>query len=251
LLFIITTPILCVLLFFDNEFNMFHSPLRFVSGILILGQNLLYFKWALPLLKIDHKYKTVEQKLKWFKLFLFAFIFLWSIQFCSFILIDLFKNTDLCPYTNGMYFITVFFVTYLVMFFLVENNKIQQLKYKNSRLDETNAKLLFHLIQSDFEENKTYRENNISLATLSTKLNRTTKQISQAINSNSQTNFNEFVNSYRLKESRELLLNNPKEKLTVSEIYYLVGFNSKSTFNSLFKKTYGVTPTEFRKKKAV
>lgn len=250
-LFIFSTPIICVLLLLEQNFNMFNSPLRFVSGILILFQNFLYLYWSIQLLKKNKEDKATFQKLKWFRVLLFSFVFLWSVQFCSFVLIDLFRNTNICPYTNGMYFITFFFITYLVMFFLTDNGKINVLKYSKSRLSETESKQLFDNIISDFEVNKSYRDNDMSLVTLASKFNKTSKEISQAINANFNANFNDFVNSYRLTESKELLQNNSKQELTVSQIYYLVGFNSKSTFNTLFKKSFGITPSQFRKSSSI
>jgi len=61
-------------------------------------------------------------------------------------------------------------------------------------------------------------------------------------------NFYDFINRYRILEAKQLLTNPKDPKITVLEVLYEVGFNSKSSFNTLFKKYTGLTPTEFRKK---
>jgi AraC-like DNA-binding protein len=63
-------------------------------------------------------------------------------------------------------------------------------------------------------------------------------------------NFYDFINRHRIDEASRLLTNPADEKITILEVLYEVGFNSKSSFNTLFKKYTGLTPTEFRKKQS-
>ena len=65
-----------------------------------------------------------------------------------------------------------------------------------------------------------------------------------------QQNFFDFINRYRIEEATRLLTNPEDKKITILEVLYKVGFNSKSSFNTLFKKYTGITPTEFRNKQA-
>jgi AraC-like DNA-binding protein len=58
-------------------------------------------------------------------------------------------------------------------------------------------------------------------------------------------NFYEFINNYRIKEAKEILKTDKEQ--TISDVFLAVGFNSKSVFNTFFKKNTGMTPSEFRK----
>jgi AraC-like DNA-binding protein len=60
--------------------------------------------------------------------------------------------------------------------------------------------------------------------------------------------FFEYINSLRIEEAKSLLADPNKHKLNVIEIAYQVGFNNKVTFNTTFKKSTGITPTEYRRK---
>ena len=61
--------------------------------------------------------------------------------------------------------------------------------------------------------------------------------------------FYDLINRYRIEEAARLLTDPEDEKITILEVLYQVGFNSKSSFNTLFKKYMGMTPTEFRNRR--
>jgi AraC-like DNA-binding protein len=89
-----------------------------------------------------------------------------------------------------------------------------------------------------------YRDNDLSLGSLASNCALNYHQASIAINHFSGVNFYEWVRLHRIAESKEILA---KTTLSVSTIYYDVGFNSKSSFYTAFKKIVGCTPTEYRK----
>jgi len=98
------------------------------------------------------------------------------------------------------------------------------------------------------ETNKPYLESELTLEQLASRLALKPRILSQTINETLGQNFFDFINRFRIKEASRLLTNPPDKKITIQEIFYEVGFNSKSSFNTLFKKYTGLTPKEFRKK---
>jgi YesN/AraC family two-component response regulator len=68
--------------------------------------------------------------------------------------------------------------------------------------------------------------------------------LSQTINQFHEQNFFEFINTFRIREAKRLLC---KTTMKVVAVAYDAGFNSLSTFNSVFKKATGTTPSRFRK----
>ncbi len=94
---------------------------------------------------------------------------------------------------------------------------------------------------------KPYLNPQVSLTDLSEKLAVSTKHLSQVINQSFNKSFFDFINSYRIQEVQQILKESTDDKLTVLEAMYEAGFNSKSSFNTAFKKETGQTPTEFRK----
>ena len=72
-------------------------------------------------------------------------------------------------------------------------------------------------------------------------------ELSALINKGFHENFNQFVNRYRVEESKKLLSGKENAKLNMLGIAYGSGFNSKTVFNTTFKKMVGKTPTEYKK----
>ena len=70
--------------------------------------------------------------------------------------------------------------------------------------------------------------------------------ISQVLNEHMNQNFFDFINRYRIEWVKELLSDPGNNDQKIFSLAYDSGFNSKSTFYNLFKKTVGVTPTVFR-----
>ncbi|WP_316837009.1 AraC family transcriptional regulator [Pedobacter nutrimenti] len=73
------------------------------------------------------------------------------------------------------------------------------------------------------------------------------RNLSVLINHTLDQHFYDFVNTYRINEAMDILKDDTKNKVTILEILYEVGFNSKSSFNTAFKKHTGTTPTSYRK----
>ena len=104
---------------------------------------------------------------------------------------------------------------------------------------------------ADFmKNNKPYLDPELTLDQLAALLSLKPRALSQAINEILNQNFFDFINRYRIEEAAKLLANPIDKKVTVLEVLYEVGFNSKSSFNALFKKYMGLTPTEFKRKQA-
>lgn len=92
-----------------------------------------------------------------------------------------------------------------------------------------------------------YLNPSLTVQELADQLKIPTKDLSVLINTYMDKHFFDFVNEYRIEKAMEILKDPLKKDLTVLEILYQVGFNSKSSFNTSFKKYTGKTPTDFRK----
>jgi len=89
-----------------------------------------------------------------------------------------------------------------------------------------------------------YKDANISLKVLASKLNLSHHHLSQIINQNTGGSYYDLINSYRINEAKRLLR---ETKMTIIDITYEVGFNSKSSFYSEFKKHSDLTPSQYKK----
>jgi AraC-like DNA-binding protein len=119
--------------------------------------------------------------------------------------------------------------------------------YKNSGLTDEIIDDLFQKLIFYMEENKPYLDENLSLANLAQQLDLTSNQLSQIINQKTSTNFFNFINAYRVEAVKERLKNPAFAHYSILAIGYDCGFQSKSSFNKIFKQMVGKTPLEFQK----
>mgnify|MGYP000044141280 FL=1 len=117
---------------------------------------------------------------------------------------------------------------------------------KNTR-EEVSINPKIALLKDFMLTEKPYLNPSLTIRDLAELIKMNSRELSVLINQHLNQHFFDFVNEYRIEEAKEIL-KNPKEKeLTVLEILYQVGFNSKSSFNTAFKKHTSLTPTQFRK----
>ena len=94
---------------------------------------------------------------------------------------------------------------------------------------------------------KLYLNQSINVEQFSEKIGVPYRDVSFAINKAFGTNFFEFINSYRIEESKQYLSDEKYIDMTIMEILMESGFNSKSSFQRFFKRFTGTSPTEFRR----
>lgn len=117
-------------------------------------------------------------------------------------------------------------------------------KYEKSALTVEQLTVVAEKIRKALERDLLYRDSQLSLRTLAKKINVLPNYASQALNTEIEETFFDYVNRLRVEDAMTRL---KTSKETVLAISTSVGFNSRSSFYSAFKKLSGTTPTEYRK----
>lgn len=115
------------------------------------------------------------------------------------------------------------------------------------RFTEEEAKALSERLIAHMNEERPYLNQELTLSELSAQVNLAKHELTELLNLNMGKNFFTFVNEFRLKAVVRRLANPDYDHLTIMAIANDCGFNSKSTFNSLFKQEFGHTPSEYKK----
>ncbi len=156
-------------------------------------------------------------------------------------------------YETFLFKISVFLILLLLAaagYLLYKKRPFKKIgKYKHPSLNplfvEECVKRLVYLMEIE----KLYRDEHISLQSLSERLSISPHQLSQIINKKLDKNFSDFVNAYRIKEARRLLSDPKRANEKILAIAVDVGFNTRAAFNYVFKKFTKMTPSEYRKKR--
>ncbi len=160
--------------------------------------------------------------------------------------------------------ITNVLISILILYYIFQTIKSPELVFhKLSTIDETkkdealkeNEVKSIVKIDTDFltklvsfmEKEKPYLNPELKSHELAVMLNVTPHYLSKVINHEFHVNFYSFVNTYRVEEFKSKVLIKENKNLTLSAVAKTVGFNSKSSFNRIFKAITNSTPREYLK----
>lgn len=204
---------------------------------------------------IKNVYSFIGQiNLSWLNLVLSGLLAWKSLEFIEYILWIVTQDTAVVflYYTAQIFFLT--FLTFLFfrglkqpeVFALTEENNFRR-KYEKTLLPDEHREEYAKRLRRFMQRQKPYLEPSLSLSDLAKMTSIPPHHLSQVLNTSLNQNFFDFVNSYRIQESQRLLTEQDNQGKTILEILYETGFNSKSVFNTAFKKYTGMTPSQFRR----
>jgi len=117
--------------------------------------------------------------------------------------------------------------------------------------NDVDRKLLDALMRLMADE-RIYRHDNVTIGALATRLGIPEYRLRRLINQRlGYRNFNVFLNNHRIEEAKAALADPTQAEVPVITIAMDAGFQSLGPFNRAFKATTGVTPTEYRRRKAL
>lgn len=121
-------------------------------------------------------------------------------------------------------------------------------KYGKSGLTDERAEAIMDRLLQLMNSNALYTDPDLTLPQLAERLNVSPHNLSEVINVRLNQNFFDLVNRYRIEKVKLDMADSNKQKYTLLALAFDAGFNSKTSFNTLFKKHTGSTPSEYRKR---
>lgn len=241
--------------FFGN-FIYVHEGICILYSLILL---ILSYRTILQFEKSQTKGNTgiPKQNLNWLKtvsLISFILCFIWV-----FALLDELKNgSDNVSFYYILWIgmsITIYILGHLGLYrfgIMQEQKKIQSYS-RNSpaviieRISSKNENI--EAFENFIKKEKNYLDHNLSLDVVATKLNLNSSYLSRIINHELGISFSDYVNELRIEEAKTFLENAEFENYTLVAIGLEAGFNSKTAFNTAFKKFTRKTPSEYKKEK--
>ncbi|MFK7811134.1 MAG: helix-turn-helix domain-containing protein [Maribacter sp.] len=155
-----------------------------------------------------------------------------------------------CSYTSyivgALSFSFIFYLLFLLIHFRRTKGAIfnPSLKYSNKKIKTSEAENLIAQLNHLMEKEKFFTNADLKLSDVANKMNILPHTLSQLINDNLGKSFTSLINEYRVQEAKDLIQSNTHIKLEA--VGYDCGFNSKSTFYSVFKKITKTTPAKYK-----
>jgi AraC-like DNA-binding protein len=125
--------------------------------------------------------------------------------------------------------------------------EIAQSRYERSGLSEREAVALKNALLSTMDKERPWQNSELTLADLARRLSTTPHKLSEVLNSKVEQTFYDFVNGYRVRDVQRRIGEEKAQNLTLLSLALDAGFASKSTFNDVFKKHTGRTPSDYRR----
>ena len=201
----------------------------------------LHFLIYLLYVKLTTIRKSISGEIKtWLTILFYGLLAIW-LEY----VLNLFE--DSIPYILGpiVYSITVYYITYLA-YSKKYLSAINTVKYQSTQISDDEVKQLYASIENLMRDESLFLDSNLFLAQVARRLKVSSQKISLAVNSKSGSNFNEYLNRYRVEHAKKILKDSGFSNLSIAAIAYDCGFNSLSSFNTSFKKLTGKTPSAFR-----
>lgn len=191
-----------------------------------------------------------NRNLNWLNHLIIGMFFIWLLIY-SFILLGFStdENSILFGFSLSsifIYYIGFFGLNQKAIFIKTSKNETEE-KYKKSSIKKSELDIYATKIKQFMESDKPYLNNDLNLYHFSKLLGISTHDLSQLLNQKFNQNFYTFINSYRINEFKKRVQEDDLKKFTILSIAYDCGFNSKSSFNRIFKNNTGQTPLSFIK----
>ncbi len=233
-------------IFFSHTFGLVYNAAFAIQFIFYFWSDLKIMRNYRK--EIRELYSSIEEKnLSWITVLIYSFMIAFFINTTG-ILVKLYLPGLLFYDLIIIYLIFFMFFNYIYykgftqpeIFAGIESKP----KYMSSNLAKPQSEEYILVLQEYMEKEKPYLKPDISLKELSGLVAIPHRHLSQIINENLHQNFYDFISKYRIEEAKRLL--SEAGNKTILEILYTVGFNSKSSFNSAFKKFTGITPSKYK-----
>ena len=190
--------------------------------------------------------------LSWLNLILHGYIIAWA----SSLIVNL---NELITGNYANYYreinISAFFIFFNIIFykgltqpeiFMSQDEKSVYQKSRQPALSAPKVESILKRVLEFMDKEKPYLDSELTLKDLAERISVSPRNLSFAINDRLKQNFFDFVNRYRVEEAKRLLAKPESQRFTILGIAFDAGFNSKSSFNLVFKKIAKMTPSQFQ-----
>lgn len=237
------------------------NPIVFLFKTL---QMLLYLAFSFQLLfqfreKVKHFFaNTYKLELNWLQNFLIAYSLLYlfnSVEtVVNEVIIDLSWTQEWWYYLlSGIAIIYVGVKGYFTRLNELQSVEFASYKVPPSKNEiKPKSKIVSHQLEQRketitafFDQEKPYLNQELTLTGLAAMLSMSREELSDIINQGFDSRFNDFINGYRIEETKKMISDGKHKSYSLLGLAYEAGFNSKATFNRAFKKAESQSPSEY------
>jgi AraC-like DNA-binding protein len=247
--------------FLNNMLLNIHDPIYSIFDGLLPVQGIIYTILTIKTVaeynrSIKDSYSNIDLiNLNWLKYLTLGMIIIWSIvAFLTIADIVMPRLGQINALLNIPLSILIYSIGYMGLKqpeiflnpFLIPSQSESNVKYQRSGLSDENAEEIKHRLLTLMTSEKPFLSHDLTLQKLAEQLKTSSHNLSEVINTRIHQSYYDFINQYRVEEFKNRLSDPENERYNLLSIAFDSGFQSKGTFNSIFKKFTGMTPSEYK-----
>ena len=201
-----------------------------------------YQKW------LNNAYSEISKShLNWLKVILILMLVLTFQWFVEMILRDFYANYY--QYNFSVYILGI--LTLVLAFWAFHQEDQKEIVYEKKTSEDPKPKTInfkeevLQQVENRMRQHKDYLDPTLNLKTFASNCKLPQKVVSQYLNQKLNQSFHDYVNRYRVEEFKQRIGESEEQMMTFEGLAYDCGFNSKATFNRIFKKFTGLTPSQY------
>ncbi len=265
-MYCVTTPVFFSsgeekIAFLNNMLLNIHDPIYSVFDNFIPVQGIIYTILTIKVVveynrSIKNSYSNIDLiNLNWLKYLTFGMIIIWSIVALISIAYLLMLHLGII---NALLNIPLSILIYSIGYMGLKQPEIfidpssislqsaSAVKYRRSGLNDESAEEIKRKLLVLMLSDKPFLSHDLTLQKLADRLKTSSHNLSEVINTKIHQSYYDFINQYRVEEFKNRLTDPENERYNLLSIAFDSGFQSKGTFNSIFKKFTGMTPSEYK-----
>lgn len=243
-----------------------HMSIKFLSIYILISISITAYLIAIYVVLVKHRRNIKnyfsstpnEIKLDWvfviMSLISLSYIFLFYVPLLDVFSLSIEMKTFWFNQFNQALLAFILLIFGLLQPIIYNNRPVNTEERKNNEfnklvktgLSETELKMMANEIINYLDKKKPYLDPEYNLEIMARDLNITRQNISLTINDAIGKNFYQLINEYRVEEFKQLVLDSKNDHITLLGLAYDAGFNSKSSFNRIFKEITGSTPSAYK-----
>lgn len=239
----------------------YHNAVFIIFWILLIVQFSTYLlmirnRWRTFSISVENEVSNKENvSITWVRFYMIVFLIVNVIFLCIlFVAIHYDDRSVLVRSTAVIFSLSIFAIGYKGILqreiFLVDAAAVPAPAPSAVHVRTNEQEQRLQELKAFMENNRPYLDPDLTLTELATRMNTTRGALSALINEAAGSNFYDFVNRYRVEQVKKLMADPAMKNYNVLGIALEAGFRSKSTFNLIFKRFTGLTPSEYKRNMA-
>lgn len=234
--------------------NFYYNPVKQVEDYLSVIASFVYCFLAFKVLRHNQKQAEKagvprnESKDKWLKSIIVLFFIMSVFLAINIVLENIFKLgartflywTIFYAYLSGfLYYISITSIR-------LPELTIVPISFNQKKVDKEKTQLIAQKLKDIVQQEKLYRNPDLSIHDLAKKMNISASTLSYVINNHFKSSYRDFINEYKIKDVKEMLGDSGNKNLSILGIALEAGFSSEASFYRIFKSKVGMSPKEFK-----